>query len=90
MTPDAFDTSSRYVQSVDVADGSVVVTYGNGAEMGLQGRTLVHQPYRSADNSVVWRCGWALPPPGLTPIGKGSTAAVTTVEPRYLPSACRP
>ncbi len=90
MTPDPFDTYGRYVQSVDVVDGAVIVTYGNGAEMGLQGRTLVHQPYRTADNSVVWRCGLALPPPGLSPLSEDAPAVVTTIEASHLPSACRP
>ena len=90
MTPDPFDTYGRYVQSVDVVDGAVIVTYGNGAEMGLQGRTLVHQPYRTADNSVVWRCGLAPPPTGLTPLSENAPAVVTTIEAKYLPSACRP
>jgi len=90
MTPDPFDTYGRYVQSVDVVDGAVIVTYGNGAEMGLQGRTLVHQPYRTADNSVVWRCGLAPPPPGLTPLSENAPAVVTTIQDNHLPSACRP
>ena len=89
MTPNAFDTQGRYVQSVDIVDGAIIVTYGNGAEMGLQGSTLVLQPYVSADNSVIWHCGWASTPQGLTPLGE-SVTSVTTIAPKHLPSACRP
>ena len=67
-----------------------IVTFGNGSESSLQGRTLVHQPYYRADESVVWRCGLALPPQGSTPLSENAPAAVTTIEARYLPSACRP
>ena len=89
LTPDAFDTYGRYVESVDVVDGTILVTYGNGAELPLTGLTLALQPFRTADDSVVWACGWAQPPGGATPLGKSFASAMTTIESRYLPAACR-
>jgi type IV pilus assembly protein PilA len=89
LTPDPFDTYGRYVQSVNIVDGAVVVTYGNGAELPLSGDSLVMRPYLTADNSVVWHCGYAPFPQG-TLIGQGAAAVVSTVDVNYLPSACRP
>lgn len=90
MTPDPFDTYGRYVQSVNIVDGAVVVTYGNGAGLPLSGDSLVMRPYRTADNSVVWHCGYAPFPQGATPIGKSADTVISTVDVNYLPSACRP
>jgi type IV pilus assembly protein PilA len=87
MTPDPRDTQGQYVQSVDVADGQIVVAYGNAAHASIAGRALVQTPYLTPDGSLVWLCGYAAPPPG--PEAMGGTANVTTIEAKYLPSACR-
>lgn len=46
----------RYVASVEVDNGSVIVTYGDGASQAIAGDHLVLKPYGSRD-SVQWRCG---------------------------------
>lgn len=48
--------------------------------------------YVANDESVVWRCGEAMAPGGVVAMDDGAptSAAATDVEPRYLPSACRP
>jgi hypothetical protein len=89
MTANATDTQGRYVQGVAIIDGTIVVTFGMAAHDAIAGRVLTHRPYRTAEGNVGWACGYAAPPQGLAALGKGGVAAVTTIDSKYLPSACR-
>lgn len=97
MTDTATDTSGNYVTQVDVANGTITITYGNDANAVIGGETLSLTPYESADLSVVWRCGNAGQPPNTQPLGTaggGATAAYAAPSAgmldKYLPAACRP
>jgi type IV pilus assembly protein PilA len=95
MTPLATDTSGKYVASVNVVDGVVVVTFGNDANAAISGLTATITPYETPDRSVAWRCGTAPAPAGLpllgaTGGGNAATYLAPTVPARYLPAACRP
>jgi type IV pilus assembly protein PilA len=94
MTANATDTSGKYVRSVDVDNGVLVVTFGHDANVEIDGLTITTTPYETADLSIVWRCGNAAIPGGLDPIGtaSGGNAAVyiaPSVPDRYLPASCR-
>jgi type IV pilus assembly protein PilA len=89
------DTTGKYVQSVNVTNGVLIVTFGFDANATINGLTLTVTPYETAELGVVWRCGTAPPPPGLQLLGTagGGNAAVyipPTVPDRYLPVSCRP
>ena len=89
------DTSSQYVTSVGIVDGVIVVTFGNEANANISGETLTLTPYETLSLNIVWRCGWAPQPAGLSPMGTagGGRAAAfipTSVADPYLPSACKP
>jgi type IV pilus assembly protein PilA len=95
MTAPPTDTSGKYVQSVDVQSGVLVITFGNEANVAINGLTVTLTPYETANLGVAWRCGLANAPAGLNPIGtsSGGRAAVyipPTVPLQYLPAACRP
>jgi type IV pilus assembly protein PilA len=92
LPADAADTSGKYVSSIDVVGGTLVVTYGAEANSMIAGRVLGMQPYVSSDRGVVWRCGEGAAPQGAAAMDPRapSAAGVTDVEARYLPSACRP
>jgi type IV pilus assembly protein PilA len=96
MSPNATDTVGKYVSSVDVVDGVLVVLFGNEANAAINGLTLTSTPYETPERSVVWRCGSAPLPAGVVgPLGTsgGGNVAVylpPTVPDRYLPSPCRP
>jgi type IV pilus assembly protein PilA len=82
------------VQSVDVTNGVLVITFGNDANVEIAGLTLTLTPYEKPDRSVAWRCGTALAPTGLNLLGTaagGNVAAyiAPTVPDRYLPASCR-
>jgi type IV pilus assembly protein PilA len=93
MSGTATDTSGKYVSSVEVTNGVLIVTFGNDVNAAIAGLTLTMTPYEVL-GSVVWRCGNAPAPTGLSELGTaggGNTAAYIppTVPNEYLPAACR-
>ncbi len=100
MTATATDTQGKYVASVNVANGTIVITYGNEANAQITGETLGLTPYESVDLSVIWKCGAAPVPAGANGL-MGASGAVNVAVlnngtlagaafQQYLPSACRP
>src|SRR5450755_3375355 len=58
MTANATDTAGKYVSSVNVTNGSILITYGTTeVNKAITGKTLQLTPYETTDLSVVWRCG---------------------------------
>ena len=97
MTANPTDTAGKYVLSVAVQNGVVIVTYGHEANAQITAggtNTLTLTPYESADLSVLWRCGLAPIPAGAALLGTSAGAPTVyvapTVQPQYLPAACRP
>lgn len=95
MTANPTDTVGKYVTSVDVDDGVLIVLFGNEVNATINGLTLTNTPYETPDLSVVWRCGTAPAPAGLALLGtagggNAATYIAPTVPDRYLPAACRP
>ena len=95
MSPTATDTNGKYVTSVDVTNGTIVVTYGHEANQQINTQTLNIVPYITNDRSIAWKCGGAPVPggapnvmTGVTVTTGGSLAGANFVK--YLPSACRP
>jgi type IV pilus assembly protein PilA len=94
MSPLPPDTVGKYVQSVEVIDGVVSVTYGGEASAQIAGLTVTLTPYETANLGIVWRCGTAPAPAGLNPMGtfgggNAATYIAPTVDDVYLPSSCR-
>jgi type IV pilus assembly protein PilA len=94
LSPNATDASGRYVASIDVTDGVLVILFGNEASAVIGGRMLRITPYETPDSSVAWRCGSAPTPSGLSEMGTsagGKAAAYlpSTVPDQYLPASCR-
>jgi type IV pilus assembly protein PilA len=95
LTANPTDTRGKYVESVAITNGTVVVTMGFDAHQLINGLTVVLVPYETQEASVVWRCAFAPAPSGLQPMGTAdgtNPAPVTasTVPVQYLPSSCRP
>ena len=89
MTTMATDSRGSYVTSVEIVNGRVDVTFGGPlAHQDIIGTALSLTPYETAGNTVVWRCGNAVPPAGVL-LNGGSGHVAPTVDPRYLPSTCR-
>lgn len=95
MTALPTDTSGKYVESVNVVNGRIDVTFGNEVNRIIDGGVLSLTPYAANQSSVVWRCGNAgapAAPAQLMGTGTPVQAAfiATTVPNQYLPAACRP
>jgi len=100
----AADAAGRYVFSVAVQDGTIVIVYGNDANGNINQATnaprstLSIQPFLNQAGDVVWICGRATdgvdpavlsPSPTIPPSGTPSAAVATTVIDKYLPANCR-
>jgi len=95
MSASATDTSGKYVQSVDVNGGVLIVMFGFEANAAIAGLTFTMTPYETPGRGVVWRCGAAAVPAGTQLMGTsgGGTSSAylaPTVPLQYLPSSCRP
>ncbi|MBS0364430.1 MAG: pilin [Proteobacteria bacterium] len=81
--------SGKYVTKVDVATGTIIITYGGQANANITGGLLDLRPRLSPNGDVVWVCGPHAAPGGVTDPAVPSTADATSVKDKYLPQNCR-
>ncbi|MBV6423205.1 MAG: Fimbrial protein [Steroidobacteraceae bacterium] len=85
--------SGKYVTSVTIVDpGTIRITYGVQANANLANAAqnlLDLRPRLSLNGDVVWVCGRAAAPAGVTDPTVPSAADGTTVLAKYLPANCR-
>jgi uncharacterized RDD family membrane protein YckC/Tfp pilus assembly major pilin PilA len=86
---DIESTGGKYVASLEVVSGAVVIVYGEGANEKLADRQLILVPGHTEQGDLVWTCGLAPIPDDVTPSVQAH-AQYTDVERKYLPQACRP
>ncbi len=92
MSVNAADTAGKYVQSVAVTNGVVVVQFGYDAHQLIQNLTLTLTPYATAGGDVAWRCGNAPIPGGLGPgdaLGTITVYIPPTLPNEFMPATCR-
>jgi type IV pilus assembly protein PilA len=84
----------KYVSAIAVvAGGQIGVTYsGTQVNAKLKAGTLAFTPGLDANNDVIWICGTASTPTGVS-LGDGTNAGVvgtttTSVSAAYLPTSC--
>jgi len=80
--------TSRFVEKIEVAGGLVVITYGGAADRKLNGQQVALVPGLLPGGDVVWTCGLAAVPDGVTAAVRAHRQ-YTNVPEKYLPSACR-
>lgn len=80
--------SSKYVASITVANGSIVITYGGAANRNIADQRLILSPGLTASGEVVWACGEHAATADVVTPGPGPRGADLKVK--YLPSQCRP
>jgi uncharacterized RDD family membrane protein YckC/Tfp pilus assembly major pilin PilA len=80
--------AGRYVESVEVVSGMIVITYGGAANDVLAGSVLTLVPALNAEDALAWACGYGDPPAGFESVFEGH-AGYTDIEPRFIPSSCR-
>ena len=49
--------TGRYVNAVDVANGTITIEYGKDANLAINGGFLSFRPLQNANEDVVWVCG---------------------------------
>ena len=90
------DKSGRYVASLNVSNGTIIIVYGRDANSKIVGSTLSIQPFVNENGDVTWACGKALAPAGtyansggLAATGTDSDAGTTDLNDKHMPASCR-
>jgi type IV pilus assembly protein PilA len=86
--------TGKYVSTIEISDGTIVVTYGFDANAAIDQETIALQPLASPNLDVIWKCGSrAVSSAGAVPTAGGVTsveaATASTVLGKYRPSNCR-
>ncbi|MBE8718390.1 pilin [Cellvibrio polysaccharolyticus] len=80
------DIVGNYVETIEVEDGVITVTYGEKANAAsLSGKLLTIRPALTASQNVAWVCGYADVPTGASAEGTDAT----DVAEKHLPASCR-
>jgi type IV pilus assembly protein PilA len=90
---DADSKAGRYVESIDVSNGTIQIVYGKDVNSKVNNKQLAIQPYVNPNGDVVWRCGNAdaadaavAQPPGAA---AASDAGTTDLQDKHMPASCR-
>jgi type IV pilus assembly protein PilA len=78
--------SGKYVESVNVEKGSIVIFYGGTANPKIVGKTLILRPGVTENEDVVWECA-NVESDGVQEYGEGPHG--TDLPMKYLPANCR-
>ena len=79
-------SASRYVDALEVQDGTITITYGQDANSKIRNAQLSLRPFVTADGDLAWQCGNAAIA-GIEESGSG--AGVTDIADKHVPAACR-
>lgn len=87
--------TGKYVSGVTVTNGTIQITYSNTggyqANQAINTGILGLKPLVSANQDIVWVCGYKPAPTTAIEATSGNSAAHgTTILAKYLPSNCRP
>jgi Pilin (bacterial filament). len=80
------------VTAIDIDTGTINITYGSQANANITGGILSLRPRTSANDDVVWLCGYNDGnniAPALQDPATPSSADITTLAPKYVPASCR-
>ncbi len=92
LTSDSVGTglprTGRYVESIEIVSGMIVISYGGAANEALAGSVLSIVPALDERRTLGWACGYGPAPPGFAPVLEGHSG-YTDIEQHYIPSACR-
>jgi type IV pilus assembly protein PilA len=84
--------SGKYVDTVTVQNGSIVITFGGRANPIIRGQRLILAPALNAGGEVIWLCGdhESAPEFDAEVVTRGPGPRGSDVKPKYLPANCRP
>jgi uncharacterized RDD family membrane protein YckC/Tfp pilus assembly major pilin PilA len=82
--------NSRYVEAIEVSNGTITITYGRAASPVIRDYLLSLRPHLTAAGGIAWQCGNAELPAGVDPeLTPASGFGVTSLQDKHLPPACR-
>jgi len=89
----AVTPSGKYVTGIQISNGTINITYGGQANQNIAAGILSLVPKTSANDDVIWLCGYndgtnMNPAPG-DPTSGASDAGTTDLAPKYVPASCR-
>ena len=79
------NSNSKYVSTISVSGGSIVIVYGVQVNAKVSGSSLSLTPYTDSNNDVIWVCGTAATPANVS---LTATTGTSNVSAQYLPVAC--
>jgi type IV pilus assembly protein PilA len=88
----AANKAARYVESIDLTDGTIQIVYGKDANDRIDQARLDLQPLVNANGDVVWVCGAADDPQNANADPGNGTASpngATTLADKHMPASCR-
>ena len=84
---------ARYLEAIDLSNGTITLTYGKEANPQIQGKRLSFRPYVTEGNDVLWLCGRDAEPPDayfdFEEGGQQSDRGITSMADKHLPASCR-
>lgn len=80
--------SAKYLEGYGIANGVIVLSFGDQAAAALKAHVLLLTPYRDAKGALDWLCGYAKLPTGAKPL-VNMTDHANDILPQYLPAQCR-
>ena len=88
------DKQGRYVNSVEMDNGTIDIAYGHDANDKIQGSHLALQPFLNDNGDVVWRCGKSNAPvapasPTAGAVTSTGSDTLTTLSDKHMPASCR-
>ena len=75
----------RYVESIEIVSGMIVITYGGDANGAIAGSVLAIVPALDSNRALAWACGYGRPPAGFEVVFE-NPAGYTDIDERYIPS----
>ena len=78
----------RYVESIEVVSGMIVITYGADANAAVTGRVLAIVPALDSQRALAWACGYGQAPQGFE-VAFENHGSYSDIAERFVPSACR-
>jgi type IV pilus assembly protein PilA len=86
-------SQGKYVGSISVAAGGEIVVVYSGSQANAKlsaaaNNTLSLVPGLDANYDVIWVCGTATTPTGVTMSTSAAGTSTTTVQAAYLPNSC--
>ena len=82
--------TGSYVASIGIANGAIKISYGGKINSKVVGKTLGITPQMNGAGNLVWTCGYnTTGGTVITGTVPATSSTNTSIDPRYLPSACR-